>query len=216
MTATYLSRAGDPIPHLSRDRAVMIFIDNQTGLMASVQSRDPELLKANVLALRDTAGIYELPVIMTASDPSNPQGPGPLLPELASTFHESTVIARTSIGAWDDPAFISAVNATKRDQLILSGIATDAGVALTALGARRAGYDVFVVVDASATWSPVAEEAALLRMTAAGVVPMSWIAVAAELQGDWSDPHGADLARLLQRNIARWSYIAAGDQAKVS
>lgn len=203
MTAAYLSRAGDAIPHLARDRAVMIFIDNQTELMASVHSRRPELVKSNMLALRDTAGIYELPVIMTASDPANPQGPGPLVSELTDTFRESSVIARTSIGAWDDPAFVSAVAATNRDQLIMSGIATDAGVAFTALGARRAGYQVFVVMDASATWSPEAEEAALLRMISAGVVPMSWVAVAAELQGDWSDTHGDDLARLLQRHLAR-------------
>lgn len=202
------------VPHLSPDRAVAIFIDNQTGLMASVQSAHPELLKQAMLALRDAAAIYKLPVILTASDPANPQGPGPMLPELTDVFPQSKVIARTAIGAWDDPAFVSAVKATKRDQLIMSGIATDAGVAFTALGARRDGYEVFVVADASATWSEQAHEAAMLRMISAGVVPMSWVAVAAELQADWSLPHADDLAKLLQRNIARWNYIAEGEKAK--
>src|SRR3982750_3778848 len=155
-----------PIPRLSRDRAAMIFVDNQTGLMASAESLHPERLKQNMLALRDAAKIYRLPVILTASDPSNPQGPGPMLPELTDAFPGSKVIARTSIGAWDDAKFVAAVKATGRDQLIVSGIATDAGVAFTALGARRAGYEVFVVADASATWSEKADAAALMRMSA--------------------------------------------------
>jgi len=204
------------IPRLSRDRAAMIFVDNQTGLMASVESLHPERLKRNMLALRDTAAIYRLPVVLTASDPSNPQGPGPMLPELTEAFPRSEVIARTSIGAWDDPKFVSAVEATGRDQLIISGIATDAGVAFTALGARQAGYDVFVVADASASWSDKADLAALIRMTAAGVVTMSWVSVAAELQADWSRPNSRNLAELLRRNIARWNYIAEGEETKAA
>jgi ABC-type proline/glycine betaine transport system permease subunit len=43
------------IPRLSPESAVMIFVDNQTGLMASVQSAHPELLRLNMLALRDVA-----------------------------------------------------------------------------------------------------------------------------------------------------------------
>jgi nicotinamidase-related amidase len=199
---------------LARDQAVMIFVDNQTGLMASVQSLHPEQLKQGMVALRDVAAIYQLPVILTASDPSNPQGPGPMVPELTQAFPQSQVIARTSIGAWDDSQFVASVKATGRHQLIVSGIATDAGVAFTALGAKRAGYEVFVVADASATWSEAAHSAALMRMCAVGVVPVSWIAVAAELQRDWSHPNSEDLAKLLQRNIARWNYIAAGARAE--
>ena len=201
------------IPRLSRDRAAIIFVDNQTGLMASVESIHPERLKQNMLALRDTAAIYRLPVVLTASDPSNPQGPGPMLPELTEAFPRSPVIARTSIGAWDDRDFVAAVEATGRDQLVISGIATDAGVAFTALDARAAGYEVFVVADASATWSEKAETAAMMRMTAAGVVPISWVAVAAELQSDWSQPNAEGLAALLQRNVARWNYISEGQRA---
>ena len=190
----------------------MAFIDNQTGLMASVETFDPDRLRQAVLALRHIAGIYGLPVILTASDPSNPQGPGPVIPELTTAFPDSEVIARTAIGAWDDPGFVAAVEASKRRQLIVSGIATDAGVSFTALGAKRAGYEVFVVVDACASWSSAAHDSGLMRMTAAGIIPVSWIAVAAEIQRDWSHPNSEELAMLLQRNISRWGYIAAGDK----
>jgi len=201
---------------LSRDHAVVTFIDNQTGLMASVESIHPEHLKRGVIALRDIARIYDLPVILTASDPSNPQGPGPVIPELTDAFPNSPVFARTSIGAWDDPKFVAAIEKTNRRQLVVSGIATDAGVAFTALGARRDGYDVFVVVDACATWSEAAHDAALMRMSQVGVVPVSWVAVAAEIQRDWSHPNSEDLAMLLQRNISRWAYIVAGEKGRKS
>jgi nicotinamidase-related amidase len=200
----------DSIPRLSRDRAAMIFIDNQTGLMASAPSLDPERLKQSTLALRDTALIYALPVVLTASDTGNPQGPGPMLAELAKAFPGVEVIARTTIGAWDDPHFVEAVKRTGRDQLIMSGIATDAGVAFTALAARRDGHEVFVVADACATSSEQADRAALMRMAAAGVTPVSWVAVATELQADWSKPQASRLAELLRRNVPRWNHIVEG------
>lgn len=91
-----------------------------------------------------------MPVILTASDPETPPCPGPMIPELTDAFADPKVIARTSIGAWND-----------------------------------------------------VQDAALLRMSAAGIVPVSWIATAAELQHDWSLPGSEDLAALLQHNISR-------------
>jgi nicotinamidase-related amidase len=61
-----------------------------------------------------------------------------MLPELTEAFPQSPVIARTSIGAWEDERFVEAFEVTKRNQLIISGIATDAGVAFTVLSARAA------------------------------------------------------------------------------
>ncbi len=98
---------------------------------------------------------------------------------------------------------------TGRKNLPLSGIATDAGIAMTALSAKEAEYEVYVVTDASATWSAQAETAALLRLTQAGVILMSWVAVAAELQMDWLQPTSDTLAKLLSTHITRWSYLAA-------
>jgi hypothetical protein len=39
------------------------------------------------------------------------------------------------------------------------------------------------------------------RMAQAGVKPITWVAVAGELQGDWRNPTGPDLARILDEHL---------------
>ena len=46
------------------------------------------------------------------------------------------------------------------------------------------GYDVFVVTDASGGVSAEAHDMAVRRMTAAGAVPITWLAVVGEWQRD--------------------------------
>ena len=58
-------------------------------------------------------------------------------------------------------------------------------MAFPTLSALREGYQVFVVADASGTFSKSVRDAALMRMQQAGAVMTSWFAVACELQRDW-------------------------------
>jgi hypothetical protein len=48
------------------------------------------------------------------------------------------------------------------------------------------GYKVFAVVDASGTYSKMAQEITLARVVQAGVIPMDTAAVASELQKTWN------------------------------
>jgi nicotinamidase-related amidase len=48
------------------------------------------------------------------------------------------------------------------------------------------GYDVYVVTDASGGVSPEARDMAVRRMVAAGAQPITWLAMAGELQRDWA------------------------------
>ncbi|MNH32094.1 hypothetical protein D3C79_925130 [compost metagenome] len=59
-------------------------------------------------------------------------------------------------------------------------------MAFPAISAVNAGYQVFAVVDASGTYSKMAQEITLARVVQAGVVPMDTAAVASELQGSWN------------------------------
>jgi nicotinamidase-related amidase len=89
------------------------------------------------------------------------------------------------INAWDNEDFVSAVKATGRKQLIIAGVVTEVCVAFPALSAIEAGYEVFVVTDASGTFSEVTRHAAWSRMTAAGAQLMTWFGLACELHRDW-------------------------------
>jgi len=85
------------------------------------------------------------------------------------------------INAWDNQDFVDAVNATGRKKLIISGVSTDVCLTFVSLSALAAGYDVYAVIDASGTWSPMMNTLATARMVQAGVIPMTFFATVAEL-----------------------------------
>ncbi len=71
----------------------------------------------------------------------------------------------------------------------------------TTLDLLRNGYNVYVVLDVSSTNSALAEQAAILRVTNAGAVPTTWLAIATELVGDWNTPHGQELMGVVQQHL---------------
>ncbi|MFL1464035.1 isochorismate family cysteine hydrolase YcaC [Roseococcus sp. DSY-14] len=170
---------------LSGDNAAVLLVDHQTGLISGlVRDHTPDEFAQNVGALADTARFFDLPVVMTTSFENGPNGP--ILPELREKFPDAPLIARPGqINAWDNEEFVKAVEATGRRQLIIAGVVTEVCVAFPALAAVKAGYEVFVVTDASGTFSPAVRDAAWHRMAQAGVQLVSWFAVAGELQRDW-------------------------------
>lgn len=59
-------------------------------------------------------------------------------------------------------------------------------MAFPSIAAVAEGYQVFAVIDASGTYSKMAQEITLARVVQAGVVPMDTAAVASELQRTWN------------------------------
>jgi nicotinamidase-related amidase len=169
---------------LSKDDATCLLVDHQAGLISLVQDFSPSEFKNNVLALAACAQYFKLPTILTTSFENGPNGP--LVPELKAMFPDVPYIARPgNINAWDNEDFVNAVQQTGRQQLIIAGVVTEVCVAFPALAAIEAGYDVFVVTDASGTFNEVTRHAAWARMAAAGVQLMNWFGVACELHRDW-------------------------------
>ncbi|RJG13394.1 hydrolase [Pseudomonas cavernicola] len=169
---------------LDKNQAAVLMVDHQTGLLSLVRDLDPDKFKNNVLALADLAKYFKLPTILTTSFEDGPNGP--LVPELKAQFPEAPYIARPGqINAWDNEDFVKAVKATGKKQLIIAGVVTEVCVAFPALSAIEAGYDVFVVTDASGTFNEVTRESAWHRMNAAGAQLMTWFGLACELHRDW-------------------------------
>lgn len=187
---------------LSKDDAVVLLIDHQAGLISLVQDYSPGEFKNNVLALADVAKFFNLPTILTTSFEDGPNGP--IVPELKEIFPNAPYIPRPGqINAWDNEDFVNAIKGTGRTQLIIAGVVTDVCVAFPALSAIEAGYEVYVVVDASGTFNRDVRDAALLRMAQAGVQPMNWFSVACELHRDWrNDIEG--LGTLLSDHIPNY------------
>lgn len=173
-----------PYTRLDKDKAAVLLVDHQTGLLSLVRDIDPDKFKNNVLALADLAQYFKLPTILTTSFEDGPNGP--LVPELKQTFPDAPFIPRPGqINAWDNEDFVRAVKATGRKQLIIAGVVTEVCVAFPALAAIEAGFEVFVVTDASGTFNEITRNAAWQRMSDAGAQLMTWFGVACELHRDW-------------------------------
>ncbi|MEL7509588.1 MAG: isochorismate family cysteine hydrolase YcaC [Cyanobacteria bacterium J06554_1] len=196
---------------LNKDDAAVLMVDHQAGLVSLVQDYPPNEFKNNILALANVAKFFNLPTILTTSMEEGPNGP--LVSELKEAFPDAPYIARPGqINAWDNEEFVAAVKATGKKQLIIAGVVTDVCVAFVALSAIEAGFDVFVVTDASGTFDEGVRAAAWDRMSAAGVQLINWFAVACELHRDWrNDMEG--LGNLLSNHIPLYrglmmSYLA--------
>ena len=82
------------------------------------------------------------------------------------------------------------------EQLIIAGTITSVCMAFPAIAAVADGYKVFAVIDASGTYSKMAQEITLARVVLAGVVPMDMAAVASELQKTWHREDAAQWAEI--------------------
>jgi nicotinamidase-related amidase len=100
---------------------------------------------------------------------------GPTIHEITDLFPDSIPLDRTAINAWEDIDFQAAVRATGRRKLIMAAIWTEVCLTFPALDALREGFEVYPVVDAVGGTSLEAH-----------AQPITWIALACELQRDWN------------------------------
>ena len=212
LLATTTVDAAQKYVRLDASKAACLLVDHQTGLFSLVQDSPPAEFKNNVLALGAVAKLFSLPTVLSTSLEEGPNGP--LLPEIREMFPTAPLIHRPGqINAWDNPEFVQAVKNTGRKQLIIAGIVTDVCVTHVALSAVEAGYDVFVVVDASGTFNTAVRDSSWKRMTANGVQLVNWFSVACELQRDWrNDMEG--LANLLAKYMPAYANLITSHNAK--
>lgn len=181
---------------LTPRNAVLALIDYQPEQYRGVGSVGRDELLAHVTMLGRIATTFELPVVLSTVYVKHGMSGTNL--ELREALPGVPEIDRTTMNSWEDPEFRAAVEQTGRKKLIIAGLWTEVCVAFPALDALRAGYEVYVVVDAIGGVSKVAHESALQRMIQAGVQPISVLGLACELQRDWGRP-GADRLRAIMR-----------------
>lgn len=205
-------------PVIDANDAVMLLIDHQSGLFQTVGDMPMPVLRRHAAALASIATLAKIPVITTASVPQGPNGP--LIPEIHQNAPHAQYVARKGeINAWDNPEFVKAVEATGRKTLIIAGTITSVCMAFPAISAVYAGYKVFVVIDASGTYSKMAQEITLARVMQAGVVPIDMAAVASELQGTWNRPDAQAWAEVYTKIFPAYellieSYVKAQEVEK--
>jgi len=179
---------------LTPENCVLVLIDHQPFQLANVNSHDPTMVINNVTGLAKTAKAYRVPTILTTV---NEERGGLIFKQVQAVFPDQKTINRTFINCWEDRRVVEAVGKTGRKKLVLAGLWTEMCVAMPAIQAMGEGYDVYVVTDASGGVSPEAHDMAIRRLAAAGVQPITWLALAGELQRDWArTEHLGEVAEL--------------------
>jgi nicotinamidase-related amidase len=180
--------------------AVMLFIDHQSGLFQLVRDIDQPTLRAHVTALAKVSYLAKIPTFTTASTPDGPNGP--LIPEIHKYNPDAVYIPRTGqINAWDNPAWVEAIQATTRNTLLMAGPLASVCMAFAALGALNAGYKVFAIIDASGNWSKMATDLTIARLAQAGVTPVDTYAVLCELMSTWNRADATEFAAIMVDHV---------------
>jgi nicotinamidase-related amidase len=177
----------DPVAdHLiTPQNSAMIFIDYQPSQITAVRSMNPDLLLKNAVSTAKLAKLFGIPIVHSTVNVATGRGK-PTLAPLAEILKGDPPIDRTTLNAWEDAAFLSAVRATGRRRLIFCALWTEICMAFPALDALREGYQVYPVVDAIGGTSVEAHRAGLDRVVQAGGQPISWVSLGCELQRDWA------------------------------
>ena len=180
--------------------AVMLLIDHQAGLFQLVRDIDQPILRNHAIALAKVAKLSGIPTFTTASVPDGPNGP--LIPEIHEANSDAVYIPRTGqVNAWDNPAWVEAIEKTGRKTLIIAGTLTSVCMSFPALSALTQGYKVFCVVDASGNWSQMATDLTVARITQAGAMPTDTFAVLAEIMSTWNRADAYDFADVMVQHI---------------
>ena len=183
-------------PLLTPQNAVLALIDYQPEQYAGVHSVVHGELLAHVTMLGRIATTFELPVVLSTVYVKH--GMSGTNVELREALPGVPEIDRTTMNSWEDPEFRAAVERSGRKKLIIAGLWTEVCVAFPTLDALRAGYEVYVVVDAIGGVSRTAHESAMQRMIQAGATPISVLGLACELQRDWGRPDANRLRAIMR------------------
>ena len=170
---------------LTPQNAALAVIDYQPSQFAGVHSMDRDLLLENIVSTVKSAKAFDLPIVHSTINVATGRGQ-PTVPELAELLEDNPPIDRTTTNAWEDADFLAAVRATGRRKLILWALWTEICMAFPALDALREAYEVYPVVDAIGGTSYEAHRAGIERVVQAGAQPVTWVALAVELQRDWA------------------------------
>jgi nicotinamidase-related amidase len=205
---------------LNITNTAILLVDHQSGLANGILDQNQLEFRNNLMALAKIAKLFQIPVVVSTSNQDGPNGP--YLESILNELPDNTVIIPRpgEINAWDNNDFKSAVEATDATKLIVSGIVTEVCVSFVALSLKQEGYDVYVALDSSGTYSSLASTAGKDRMLQAGIIPMTWFAIACEFQSDWRNTDTVDgFTDILREHLPwyanvmeSWNFLSGSQQ----
>src|SRR5271156_5230162 len=170
------------------DQCALVLIDYQNEMFEVIRSEtNADMVELHVRLLAKTAKAFGMPIVLSTVGVGFGFN-GPTLPSVLSELEGIDPIDRSSMNAFEDQAFRSAVEATGRKRLIVGALHTEICLTFATVQALKDGYDVLYVTDAVGGRSEVAHRTAIERLAHAGGGPTTALAVVTELFRDWAGP----------------------------
>ena len=186
---------------LTSENAALVLVDHQVALYSGVRDTSLLELKHNVTALAKAAQVLGVPTVVTTTAADSMWGP--LIPELADVIpSDLEVTDRSTVNAWHDSRVRDRIKATGRKKLIFTGISLEVCASLPAIAAAAEGYDTYVALDASGTFSDAKREAGLVRLQQAGVIVSDYATMMVEILADNASPEAGEVYAALDMPFA--------------
>ena len=180
---------------LDPSQTVVLFADLQAGIIELSATNEVTRLRRAVSALAKLARLFDIPAVVTTAPGRD--GAARVTPEIAAALGELPAHTRNTTDAFLHAPTRDAIVSTGRRTLLVCGVASEIIVQHSALSAAAQGFQVQIVVDACGGLSPRTEDAALRRMTQAGVVTTSIASISGQLAGDFTQPKGGQAVGIL-------------------
>jgi nicotinamidase-related amidase len=166
----------------------LVLIDYQKEMFEVIRSEtSADLVDLNVRLLAKAAKGFEIPIVLSTVGVELGFN-GPTRESILSELDGIEPIDRSSMNAFEEQAFSDAVKATGRKRLIIGGLHTEICLTNATTTALKDGYDAMFVADAVGGRSQTAHRTAIERLSHAGAVPSTALAVVTELFRDWATP----------------------------
>lgn len=158
--------------------SILISVDMQDKVIDITWDHD--ILRPRAAAFASICRELGLPMIKLEHVPEKM---GRTTETLAAALEGCKPIEKVSFSAFGSPEFVRLVEASGRKQLIMFGVEAHVCLCQSALDAAAAGYQVFVVADASSSTSPYHRDVAFERMRHEGIIVATAQSLAFELVG---------------------------------
>lgn len=179
----------------------LLLVDYQNEMFEVIRSEtDRDMVELHARLLAKTAKALEMPIVLSTVGVGFGFN-GPTLPSILAELDGLEPIDRTSMNAFEDDAFRAAVAATGRKRLIIGALHTEICLTFATVQALKDGYEVLFVTDAVGGRSQVSHRTGIERLTSAGAVPTTALAVNTELFRDWATPQAGPA-----RDVIYWYF----------
>lgn len=170
---------------MNKDNSMLLVIDVQEGL-TPVQESPREVING-CTTLLEVAGELNIPCIVAEQDH---KVFGSTMIDLRNVINnDATYYEKDTFSCYKNEAIRKAVEKSGKKQLIIAGLEMHLCVLQTAIDFHEAGYEVFVVVDASSSRSNFQNALGVQRLTKNGIDIVSREMVLFE----WLDRSGSEL-----------------------